>query len=220
MEKAVVWHFPGDLRREVMLPPGHFLLVTGKDPFRASITENDTTMAVEESLTDAGDHPFVLFRPLPVAGEIEMLLDELAAFQQSLEDRADGRDGSPALRARCQVINQLIQDWLAEERREAEGRVVAEAISGAVRDGRCRYRDVHILFRAFSSISSYLRPLRERGIPFVVDGGREFLERPEVRQLMAALRALALPGDEPDPRSGTDRPASPRRRRGPPAHRT
>jgi starch synthase (maltosyl-transferring) len=66
--RTVVWQFPVDLRREVMVPPGHFLLVRTGHPFRASITENDTAMAVEESLTDAAGGHFVLFRPLPVAG--------------------------------------------------------------------------------------------------------------------------------------------------------
>ncbi|MBC2711551.1 MAG: glycogen debranching enzyme N-terminal domain-containing protein [Desulfosarcina sp.] len=66
--RTVVWQFPVDLRREVMVPPGHFLLVRGDHPFRASIYENSTAMAVEESLTDAGGNAFVLFRPLPIAG--------------------------------------------------------------------------------------------------------------------------------------------------------
>ncbi len=50
------------------MPPGHFLLVNGRHPFRASISEAGTAMAVEESLTEAGGNAFVLFRPLPVAG--------------------------------------------------------------------------------------------------------------------------------------------------------
>jgi predicted glycogen debranching enzyme len=66
--RAVVWQFPGDLRREVMIPPDHFLLVRGNHPLRASIIEDSTVMAVEESLTDAAGQTFVLFCPLPVAG--------------------------------------------------------------------------------------------------------------------------------------------------------
>jgi starch synthase (maltosyl-transferring) len=66
--RTVVWRFPVDLRREVMVPPGHFLLIRTDHPFRASIYENRTVMVVEESLTDEAGHPFVLFCPLPVAG--------------------------------------------------------------------------------------------------------------------------------------------------------
>ncbi len=86
----------------------------------------------------------------------------------------------------------------AEERREAEGRALAAEIERLVeRDRSCTYRQVTILFRALTTMSYYLRPLRERGIPFVVDGGRDFLRRPEVAQLMATLKTLAQPADEP-----------------------
>ena len=85
----------------------------------------------------------------------------------------------------------------ADEGREAEGRLIAREIERSVREEELQYRDITILFRSFSSLSAYLRPLRELGIPFVVAGGREFLERPEVAQLMAAFRTLARPADQP-----------------------
>ncbi len=85
----------------------------------------------------------------------------------------------------------------AEVRREAEGRALADEIERLVAEGICSYRQITILFRAFTNISFYLRPLRQRGIPFVIDGGREFLKRPEVLQLMATLRALSRPADAP-----------------------
>ena len=66
--RTIVWQFPIDIKREVMIPPGHFLLVQASHPFRALIDENHTVMAVEESLTDAAGNPFALFCPLPVAG--------------------------------------------------------------------------------------------------------------------------------------------------------
>lgn len=86
----------------------------------------------------------------------------------------------------------------AEVRREAEGRLLAQSIRHLVEEQQaCRYRDITILFRAFTNITHYLRPLRKEGVPFVVDGGREFLERPEVSQLMALLRTLSQPADAP-----------------------
>ena len=78
--RTVVWRFPVDLRREVMVPPGHFLLVWRKDPFRASITENGKAMAVEESLTDTGGNAFVLFRPLPVTGRHKLRTLKLSGY--------------------------------------------------------------------------------------------------------------------------------------------
>jgi len=85
----------------------------------------------------------------------------------------------------------------ANDRREAEGRVIADALKRWVEDEkRCAYRQITLLFRAFTNLPHYLRPLRERGIPFVVDGGRDFLKRPEVTQLMAILRAASNPADQ------------------------
>jgi ATP-dependent helicase/nuclease subunit A len=85
----------------------------------------------------------------------------------------------------------------AEQRRSGEGRIIAQEIHRWVeQERRLGYGQVTILLRAFTNLALYLRPLREWGIPFVVDGGREFLKRPEVGHLIAALRALAQPTDE------------------------
>jgi ATP-dependent helicase/nuclease subunit A len=92
---------------------------------------------------------------------------------------------------------ELPDDARADDRRDAEGRVIAEAIVNWVdRDKKLEYEQITLLFRAFTNISYYLRPLRERGIPFVVDGGRDFLKRPEIGQLIATLRAVSRPADQ------------------------
>jgi ATP-dependent helicase/nuclease subunit A len=90
----------------------------------------------------------------------------------------------------------LPQASSARARRDAEGRVVAAEIRDLVTRNRCRYGDVSILLRAFTSLPSLLRPLREAGIPFVVTGGRAFYEQPEVSHLLSVLRALACPANE------------------------
>ena len=66
-----------------------------------------------------------------------------------------------------------------DARRRREGECIAEAIDREIGDQRTGYRRFAMLFRTFASIRFYLRPLRERGIPFVVDGGKEFLRRPD-----------------------------------------
>ena len=84
----------------------------------------------------------------------------------------------------------------AGERREAEGEVIAEEIERLVDEKGIEYKEITLLFRALTPLAYYVRPLRRRDIPFVVDGGREFLDRPEVAHLMAALRTLAQPADQ------------------------
>jgi ATP-dependent helicase/nuclease subunit A len=81
-------------------------------------------------------------------------------------------------------------------RRDTEGAVLAAEIARIVALGAVPYRKITILFRALTTVSHYLRPLRQLGVPFVVDGGREFLNRPEVTHLLCALRTLAYPTDE------------------------
>jgi ATP-dependent helicase/nuclease subunit A len=82
-----------------------------------------------------------------------------------------------------------------EVKRGEEAHVVAEAVGSWKRDGIHRYRDAVLLFRALTDVPIYTQALREAGIPFVVDGGNAFRERPEVMEALVLLRALANPAD-------------------------
>jgi ATP-dependent helicase/nuclease subunit A len=58
------------------------------------------------------------------------------------------------------------------------------------------YGDVAILCRASTSFAAYENALEEAGIPFLTVAGRGFYDRPEVRDLLNALQALADPTDD------------------------
>ena len=77
---VVRWQWPADLKREVMVPPGHFLLVTAPVSFSARITEEDRTLVQEESLPTANGAWFVLFSPLPVRSELSSRELKVALF--------------------------------------------------------------------------------------------------------------------------------------------
>ncbi|RUA02590.1 MAG: glycogen debranching protein [Deltaproteobacteria bacterium] len=62
---VVCWQWPTDLHREVMLPPGHLLLVQGPVPFRARITRGKKVLTQEISLREANGRYFALFTHLP-----------------------------------------------------------------------------------------------------------------------------------------------------------
>jgi len=90
----------------------------------------------------------------------------------------------------------------AEARRAAEAEAIAAWIvrqaaePGA--DGRpLAFADVAILLRALTHAGLYAAALRRAGIPFVVEGGKDFYERPEVGDFLAFLRAAANPNDAP-----------------------
>ena len=56
--------------------------------------------------------------------------------------------------------------------------------------------DVALLFRASSGYTYYENVFEELGIPFVTVAGRGFYDRPEIRDLLNLLRALADPSDD------------------------
>lgn len=58
------------------------------------------------------------------------------------------------------------------------------------------YGDIAILCRASSSFSFYEDALDEAGLPYLTVAGRGFYDRPEVRDLLNALRALSDPSDD------------------------
>ena len=79
--RTIVWQFPVDQRREVMVPPGHFLLIHAPRPFRATIVDNKTALAVEESMIAADGDAFALILPLPVAGRHRMRTLKLSCYE-------------------------------------------------------------------------------------------------------------------------------------------
>ncbi|MGQ9589656.1 MAG: UvrD-helicase domain-containing protein [Planctomycetota bacterium] len=83
----------------------------------------------------------------------------------------------------------------ARRRRELEAEIVAAEIAERLGRGEFRLQDVAILLRAFSELDIYLRALRARRIPYIVDGGKGFLRRYEVELLLAFLRAVTTPAD-------------------------
>jgi len=65
----VHWQWPRDVRRQVMVPPGHFLLLTAESPFRASLMDegNSRILASEASfsLDDGMFHGLFIPRTTP-----------------------------------------------------------------------------------------------------------------------------------------------------------
>jgi len=73
----------------------------------------------------------------------------------------------------------------------------------SIRDGAAdggqrplNYGDVAILCRATSSFPAYENALDAAGVPFLTVAGRGFYDRPEVRDVLNALQALATPTDD------------------------
>jgi len=62
--RVVTWQWPRDLRREVMIPPGHFLIIRADYTFRARLFDAQKAVACENSLESTDGSHFTLFAPV------------------------------------------------------------------------------------------------------------------------------------------------------------
>src|SRR5207245_3991816 len=74
-----------------------------------------------------------------------------------------------------------------------EADAVAQSIAERVADGVWRYDDVAILVRSNADADQFLRSLNLRAIPWTFSGNAGLYGRPEIRLLIAFLRAVAHP---------------------------
>ncbi|MBU4316789.1 MAG: glycogen debranching enzyme N-terminal domain-containing protein [Proteobacteria bacterium] len=62
--KIIHWDWPGDLKRQVMVPPGHFLLVRCPHPFDARMEQKNQVLRLEKSLIKKDEKYLAIFPPL------------------------------------------------------------------------------------------------------------------------------------------------------------
>jgi ATP-dependent helicase/nuclease subunit A len=90
----------------------------------------------------------------------------------------------------------------AEVRRRGEAEAIARWIAGNLDrtsgiGRRLAGKEIAILLRALTNVGLYAQALRRAGIPFIVEGGKDFYERSEVGDLISFLRAATNPNDGP-----------------------
>lgn len=85
----------------------------------------------------------------------------------------------------------------ADEARPVVARALASRLLELKRENQIRqWDDVALLFRASTGYTYYEDAFEDAGIPFVTVAGRGFYDRPEVRDVLNILRALADPADD------------------------
>jgi len=80
--------------------------------------------------------------------------------------------------------------------RRAAATGLADHLHQLRRSGQIEWQDVALLFRASTAFGAYEDALEQAGIPFVTVAGRGFYDRPEIRDLLNALAAIADPTDD------------------------
>jgi predicted glycogen debranching enzyme len=88
---VVTWQWPMDVKREVMVPPDHFLLVRADTAFRARIRDKDQTLTQEESLPLKNGSFFALFSPLPEPKTFQPLTLSFSLYSPGKTEHADTR---------------------------------------------------------------------------------------------------------------------------------
>ncbi len=85
--RVAVWRWPHDLKREVMIPPDHFLMVCADAPFRALVMDKingeEQVKSFQESLPARDGTWFALFPPLPTPVSSFRLTLELSVYVEN-----------------------------------------------------------------------------------------------------------------------------------------
>ena len=87
---VICWQWPEDLRREVMVPPRHFLLVRVEAGFRARITDGNRCLVAENSIDMKKGEHFALFCPFPEKTAAYRLKLKLTVYEDNRSRRAEG----------------------------------------------------------------------------------------------------------------------------------
>jgi ATP-dependent helicase/nuclease subunit A len=97
-------------------------------------------------------------------------------------------EGDATARRRAEAA--AIAGWIA-----ARAGIPGPAVGPGPPGASPAFGGIALLLRSLNDAGLYTRALRRAGIPFVVDGGKDFYERPEVGDLLSLLRAIANPND-------------------------
>ncbi|NLB60709.1 MAG: glycogen debranching protein, partial [Lentisphaerae bacterium] len=110
----VSWQWPRDLRRTVMLPPRHFLLISAPAPFRVQVIAAACVLRQEDALPLAAGGYFVLLPPLTTPAEPQACELQLTVYQAARAAHAVGQllllpDGArltvPTALARAELLD-------------------------------------------------------------------------------------------------------------------
>ncbi len=78
--RVIHWRYPADLRRQVMVPAGYFVILHADHHFHVRLTDQNIILANEESLTDSADRPFVLLIPLDKTPRHRLIKLEITCY--------------------------------------------------------------------------------------------------------------------------------------------
>ena len=170
--------------------------------FRRAVAHVESCGGRRLSLTASFRSPGELLAPVNrlFRGWMGRAGDWQGDYEPPYEEITPARSGTHADGPRVEIWS-VESEGGADAGRAAEAEAIAAWIGArhvpAAGAGGVGYRHVAILLRALTHAGLYARALRRAGIPFVVDGGKDFGVRTEVGDLLSFLRWVASPNDGP-----------------------
>jgi ATP-dependent helicase/nuclease subunit A len=126
-------------------------------------------------------------RDAPKKSSRNVLLLELSDNERALIESKDAG-------VNVEAVRKMEANALAQTLKHLQGRAqVFDKDSKAWRPAE--WRDMAILFRSLTKLSIYERALEDYGIPYQVEGGKDFFQRPEVRAVCSLLLCLDNPAN-------------------------
>lgn len=116
-------------------------------------------------------------------------------FMRLEAGRVDGWTPLPEGAKRVEAVLVDIADASVADGRRTEARLIAEKAAELVAGGRS-CGDIAVLVRGSSNVPLYAEALERAGLPAYVSAGERFHEAPEVIEMLALLRVIALPSDD------------------------
>ncbi len=122
---------------------------------------------------------------------------------EAIHPRRPG-DGDPVVSVDLEIDSEKPKaDTIRAREGEAIARLIRRLIEGgvAITDSRTgaprplRYGDIAVIYPGTTGIEHYEDPLRDESIPYIVEGGKLYYAREEIRDLAAAIWAIEDPYD-------------------------
>ena len=88
--RIITWQWPRDIRRRVMIPPDHFLMVRSDVSFRARIMDNGRCLAQEESLPCTDGSFFTFFSPMHIRATHSSCTLKISVYTPGETQHVDG----------------------------------------------------------------------------------------------------------------------------------
>lgn len=89
-ENVISWNHPADIHREIMVPPGYFLLLNASSPFRAQLRDDGNVISQQDAIRRSDGGYFALFMPRQPPSDFLKYVLCISVYSQGRAEHAEG----------------------------------------------------------------------------------------------------------------------------------